>query len=190
MINCRQSRFIKLNALLVLVVVSLFSGNLTASSSSVFNSAGTPIIAVEIVPVADLPVSVREAVLTKTRNGYVLKFALSNSSADQITGLDYALLVIDSNNAERKVVSATEVFNLKGYAARTLFSKVSLNFEVGEGYRLFLIPHRVFSRDSVWEVLKVNKALEAQASGDYSVSPEVVRALNLYDARPRPRTIY
>jgi hypothetical protein len=140
--------------------------------------------------VADLPVSVSEAVLTKTRNGYVLKCAISNNSENQITGLDYALLVIDANNAEKKVVSASESFKLKGYATKTLTSKIFLNLEAGEGYRLFLIPHRVFSSDSVWEVLKVNKALEAHASGDYSVSPEVVRALNLLDAPTRPGTIY
>ena len=189
MINNRLSRFIKLSApLLVLVVVSLFGGHLTVSSG--FNSAGTPTIAVEIVPVADLPVSVSEAVLTKTRNGYVLKCAISNNSENQITGLDYALLVIDANNAEKKVVSASESFKLKGYATKTLTSKIFLNLEAGEGYRLFLIPHRVFSSDSVWEVLKANKALEAHASGDYSVSPEVVRALNLLDAPTRSGTIY
>lgn len=181
----------KLAALLLMVVaVSVVASSVTGSHSTVLNSADSGDIAVEAVQVAELPVSVREVVLAKTRNGYVLKCSLANNSADQIIGLDYLLLVIDSNNAARKVVNATEDFRLKGYATKTLISQTPLQLEVSDGYRLFLMPHRVFSRDYVWEVLKVKKALEAHASGDYSVTPEVVRFLNLVDAPPRSRIIY
>ncbi len=176
--------------LLLLVAVSVMASSAAVRPSSALNSAGSVKFAVEVVQVAELPVSVREVILTKTRNGYVLKCTLSNNSADQIIGLDYLLLVIDSNDAARKVVNATEGFRLKGYATKALISQTPLRLEVSDGYRLFLMPHRVFSRDYVWEVLKANKALEAHASGDYSVTPEVVRVLNLYDAPPQSRIIY
>ena len=137
--------------LLTLVAVSIVASSVTANHSTALNSADSRDIAVEAVQVAELPVSVREVVFAKTRNGYVLKCSLSDNSADEIIGLDYLLLVIDSNNAARKVVNATEDFRLKGYATKTLISKTPLQLEVSDGDRLFLMPHRVFSRDSVWE---------------------------------------
>lgn len=181
----------KLAALLLLLVAfTIMARSGTASQSTVFNSAGAYKFAVEAVQVAELPVSVREVVLEKTRKGYVLKCLLSNNSPDQIVRLDYLLLVIDSNNEARYLLDGTEDFKLKGYATKPLIFKRHFLLEVGDGSRLFLMPNRVFGRESVWEVLKANKALEAHAAGDYSVTPVVVRATNLYDAPPRPRIIY
>ena len=181
----------KLAALLLLVVaVSLAADSAIANERPTPNSADAGAIAVEAVQVTELPVSVHEVVLAKTRRGYVLRCSVSNNSSDQIIGLDYVLLVIDSNDATRKVFNAMEGFKLKGYATKTFNFQSPLRFEVSDGDRLFLMPHRVFSREYVWEVLKVKKALEAYASGDYSVTPEVVRVLNLYDAPPQTRIIY
>lgn len=176
--------------LLLLVAISSVATSATVRQSLAANSAVPGKFAVEVVQVAELPVSVREVVLAKTRKGYVLRCLLSNNSADQIVRLDYLLLVIDSNNVERHLVNGTEDFRLKGYATKPLISQTPLRLEVGEGYRLFLMPNRVFGGESVWEVLKANKVLEAHASGDYSVTPEVVRILNLYDAPPQSRIIY
>jgi len=176
--------------LLLSLGVSVVASSATVSHSRVPNSPGSAKFAVEAVQVADLPVSVREVILTKMRDGYLLKCLLANNSADQIVRLDYLLLVIDSNNAERHIVNGTEDFKLKGYATKTLISQTPLRFEVGDGYRLFLMPNRVFTRESVWEVLKANKVLDAHVSGDYSVTPEVVHTLNLYDTPPQSRIIY
>lgn len=88
------------------------------------------------------------------------------------------------------MLNGTEDFKLKGYAVQRLVSETHLQLEVGDGYRLFLMPNRVSGREYVWEVLKANKALETYAAGDYSLRPEVVRVLNLYDAPPRSRIIY
>jgi len=176
-------------ALLMLIAVSI-TGSAMVPQRAAAKSAGSIKFAVEAVQVPDLPVSVREVVLEKTQKGYVLKCLLSNNSADQVVRLDYVLLVIDSNNVARHLLNGTEDFKLKGYAAKTLISKTHLQLEVGDGYRLFLMPNRVFGNESVWEVLKASKALEAHASGDYSVTPEVVRGSNLYDALPLSRIIY
>lgn len=176
--------------LLLLVAGSLVGSPVTAGRSAVLNSADRREFGVEVVPVANLPVGIGEVVLTKTRNGCVLSFSFSNNSADRIMGMDYLLLVIDSNNVGRRVVNGTEVFKLKGYANKSLISQTPIRLEVADGYRLFLVPQRVFSRDYVWEVLRVKKVLEAYASGDYSMTPEVVRSLNLVDAPLRPGIIY
>lgn len=55
--------------LLTLVAVSVVPSSVTANHSAVLNSADSRDIAVEAVQVAELPVSVREVVLEKTRNG-------------------------------------------------------------------------------------------------------------------------
>ena len=186
-----NSSFRKLAALLLLpVAVSVMASSATAPCNSVPKAAGSSKFAVEVVQVPELPVSVREVILTKTRNGYLLKCLLANNSADQIVRLDYLLLVIDSNNAERHIVNGTEDFKLKGYGTKPLISQTSLRLEVGDGYRLFLMPNRVFTRESVWEVLRANKVLDAHVSGDYSVTAEVVNTLNLYDTPPQSRIIY
>jgi len=175
-------------ALLMLVAVSIAASAMPTQRAAA-NSAGSIKFAVEVVQVTELPVSIREVVLEKTRKGYVLKCLLSNNSADQIVSLDYLLLVINLKN-ERYLLDGTEAVKLKGYATKPLASERHFLLELSDGYRLFLIPNRVFDRESVWEVKKANKALEAHASGDYSVTPEVVRGPKLYDAPPRSRIIY
>lgn len=174
--------------LLLSLGVSVEAGSPKVSRSTPLNSDSRK-FAVEVVHVTDMPVSVREAVFEKTLKGYVLKCLLSNNSTDEILRLDYVLLVINLNN-ERYLLDGTKGLKLKGYATKPLTFERHFLIDVSDGYRLFLIPNRVFSRESVWEVLKAEKALGAHASGDYSVTPEVVRGPNLYDAPPRPRIIY
>jgi hypothetical protein len=176
--------------LLLLVGISDVVSSVQLSHSPAPNLRDSVKFAVEAVQVAELPISVRDVVLTKTRRGFELKCLLSNNSAERIVRLDYLLLVIDSNNVTRHMLNGTEDFKLKGYAVQRLVSETHLQLEVGDGYRLFLMPNRVSGREYVWEVLKANKALETYAAGDYSLRPEVVRVLNLYDAPPRSRIIY
>lgn len=181
----------KFLALVLLTIPGLLAAvPVAVSQRSVPNSVDALRSSVEVIQVAELPVIVNDVVLTKTRNGYVLKCSLSNNSPDPIVELDYLLLVIDANNSERHVIDGTQNVRLKGYATKAVISKAPVRFEIGDGDRLFLIPHRVFSRDYLWEVLKVKQVLAAYASGDYSVTPEVVRALNLVDSPLRSRTIY
>ena len=180
----------QLTVLFLLALTTSVGASWTKASQSTLLNSDPPRFAVEVVHVPELPVSVREVVLEKTRKGYVLKWLVSNNSVDQIVRLDYLLLVIDSNNESRYLLNGTEDFKLKSYVTKPLTSERHFMLKVGDGSRLFLMANRVFSRDSVWEALKANKALEAHASGDYSVRPEVVRGLNLYDALPRSRTIY
>lgn len=179
----------KLAALLLLSLAFSVASSAQVSHRLVPNFVDAPKFAVEVVQVMDMPVSVREAVLEKTPKGFVLKCLLSNNSADEILRLDYVLLTNNLNNVQF-LSDGTQGFKLKGYATKQLTSERHFRIEVSDGYRLFLILNRVFSRESVWEVLKAKKALEAHASGDYSVMPEVVRGPNLYDAPPRSKIIY
>jgi hypothetical protein len=49
---------------------------------------------------------------------------------------------------------------------------------------------QVVGKESIWEVLKAKDTLEAYASGDYSVMPQVLRVGNQLDVPPRTRIIY
>jgi hypothetical protein len=158
---------------------------LTASSQAIQpresvqqNPRVTPI---EVVQVVELPVNLQDAVLVKTKKGHELKCVLSNNSDSEILGLDYLLLLVDFNNTIRAIVDGAEDVKLDRNASKSLVSRKLLHIEVGDGYRLILIPQRVFSTASFWEVLNARKVLERYALGDYSIKPEVTRATNFVD---------
>jgi hypothetical protein len=159
--------------------------SLAASSEAIRASAfvvqNPRVTAIDVVPVLQLPVNLQDATLVKSKKGYELKYVLSNNSDGRILGLDYLLLLIDFNNTTRAIVDGAEEFKLEPNASKSLISRKLLHLEVGDGYRLILIPQRVFSTDSFWEVLNARKVLAKYASGDYSLNPEVTRATNFVD---------
>jgi hypothetical protein len=85
------------------------------------------------------------------------------------------------NNTTRAIVNGAEDVKLDRNASMSLISRKLLHIEVGDGYRLILMPQRVFSTVTFWEVLNARKILEKYASGDYSLKPEVTRATNFVD---------
>ena len=165
--------------LIAVVLIPVFNA---AGQGKLPKSENLRVASVEVVPVLEQPVNLSDVVLANTDDGYVLKCSISNNLDIPIIGLDYMILVIDANNFKRAILSSSEAFKLKGYATKNLVSKTPLVVEVSQGYRLILIPHRVFGRDSIWEVQKAVNALEAFASGDYSVTPRAMRLTNLVDA--------
>lgn len=164
--------------LLALVLLNESSEAIQARAFVRQNPRVTP---VDIVPVLDLPVNLQDAVLVRTKKGYELKWVLSNNSDSRILGLDYLLLLVDFNNTTRAIVSGAEDLKIDRNASKSLVSRKLLHIEVGDGYRLILIPQRVFSTESFWEVQNARKVLEKYASGDYSLKPEVTRATNFVD---------
>jgi hypothetical protein len=137
---------------------------------------------VEIFQVLELPVSVHEALLVDTAKGYVLKVSLSNSTASEMTGLRYSLVVIDSTNTPLPVANRIEGFLLAPYAMKRFTFKTPIAFKPKGGDRLVLMLEQAVSRESIWDVLKAKEALTAYAKGDYSVVPEVLRVANQVDA--------
>ena len=160
------------------VLLTALSG---ASQTRSFVLEAARVAPVDVVQIVDLPINLQDAVLVKTKKGYLLKCSLSNNSDSRILGIDYLLLLIDSNNTTRAIVDATEDLKLERNASKSLVSRKPLHIEVSDGYRLILIPQRVFSTDSFWEVQNARKVLEKYASGDYSLKPEVTRATNFVD---------
>ena len=147
---------------------------------------------VEVLQVLDLPLNVHEASLTKTERGggYYLKLSLGNSSDLKMIGMRYSLALIDSRNQLQLVANRNEGFSIPAYAAKTLTFKTPIKVRRKDGERLVVMLEQIYSRESIWDVVKSKDALEAYARGDFSVMPTVLRVANQVDAPPGDGRIY
>jgi hypothetical protein len=141
--------------------------------------------AVEVFQVMEMPIAATDAALVKTRNGYLLKCVLANSSEFQQLGLRYSLAVIDSMNAITATLTRNEGFRLAPYQTKTLTFKTPLRFSLKGDERFVLMVEQVVGTYYVWDVLKAKDSLAAYIKGDYSVMPRVLRVSNHVDA-PMP----
>lgn len=145
----------------------------------------TPNLPIEVFHVFDLPVTVHEALLLNSEQGYFLKLSVANSSDLKMIGLRYSLVTIDSENRVQFRSSRTEGFSIAPYTKKTLTFKTPIKFKPTGGERLAVMVEQVFSREWIWDVVKARDAFEAYARGDYSVMPTVLRVANHVDAPPR-----
>jgi len=195
-------KFGSLISIVILVTSAGFSRK-DAKGQRVFDTAFAPLrlcvendlpqsrdLPVEVLQVLDLPLSVHEASLVKTDKAYLLRISLGNSSELKIIGLRYALATIDSKNQAQPLVNRTEGFSIPAYATKILTFKTPIKFKPRNGERLVLMLEQVISRESIWEVVKAKDALEAYATGDYSVMPVVLRVANAVDAPPGVQRIF
>lgn len=166
-------------------------------SAAIAQSAGAPVqspdvsVTVEIFQVLELPVALNNPVLVKTKGGYMLKCSLSNTSEFRQLGLRYSLAIIDSSGGvNRRVISRNEGFALAPYQTRTVTFKTPLKLNLNRNERLVLMLQQLISTDYVWDVINPKEALAAYTSGDYSITPRVLRVKNQIDAPLIPRVIY
>lgn len=152
-------------------------------------SAGAPAVppAVPIVPevfaVFEMPLTVTNPVLVPTKNGYVLKCSLSNSSEFRELGFRYSIAVVDT---EPKIIATrSEGFRLAPDEIKIVTFRTPLRLSLKGDERLVLMVEQLVSTDYVWEVLEAKKNLMSYAAGDYSVMPHVLRVLNQVDAPPQ-----
>jgi len=163
------------------VLISVFVAAGQGKLPKLPKSENLEIAPVEVVQVLELPVSLSDVVMANTNKGYVLKCTISNNLGTPINGMDYMILVIDGNNSKEAILSGSEKLQLKGHDTKNLVSKTAFGLNVTQGYRLLLIPNRVFDGESIWEVPKAGDVLQTFASGDYSVIPRATRVTNLVD---------
>lgn len=173
------------------------AGRLIVVLSVVFSFASIPRVAaarqqpeqtaVEVFQVLEIPLTTSDAALVKTKNGYLLKCVLANSTEFRQLGLRYSLAVIDSMNATRAIVSRNEGFRLAPYQIKTITFKTPLRLNLKGDERFVLMVEQVVSTDYVYEVLKSKDSLAAYVGGDYTVMPRVMRVSNHVDSLMRPR---
>jgi hypothetical protein len=179
-------------AAVVLVSLTLLSqaGTTGANASRLQNVVEQQDVAVDSFQVVDLPLNIINVALTHQEKGNLLKCTLANDTPNQLLGLRYLLLLVDSNGKTLATISRNEGFKIPGYGSKTLTFSTPVKLKLKSGYRLTLMLEQVVSEESIWEVLKAKDTLEAYASGDYSVMPQVLRVGNQVDMPPRTRAIY
>ena len=138
--------------------------------------------AIEVFQVLEMPITTPDAALVKTKNGYLLKCVLANSTEFRQLGLRYSLAVIDSMNATSAIVSRNEGFRLAPYQTKTITFKTPFRLNLKGDERFVLMVEQVVSTDYVWDVLKSKDSLAAYIGGDYSVMPRVLRVSNHVDS--------
>ena len=174
-------RIVAAGFVMATVLISVFVAAGQGKLPKLPKSENLEIAPVEVVQVLELPVSLSDVVMANTNKGYVLKCTISNNLGTPINGMDYMILVIDGNNSKEAILSGSEKLQLKGHDTKNLVSKTAFGLNVTQGYRLLLIPNRVFDGESIWEVPKAGDVLQTFASGDYSVIPRATRVTNLVD---------
>ena len=148
-------------------------------------------VTVEVFQVFELPISITDTALVKTKKErYLLKCVLSNNSEFRVVGLRYSLIVVDSMNSAKAVVTRNEGLKLDPYKAESLTLTTPIQLQMKDDERLVLMLEQVISTDYIWEVMKPKEAWMAYIAGDYAVVPRVVRLTNQVDAPPRRRVIY
>ena len=149
------------------------------------------IVALEVFPVLELPVAVNNAVMVKTKGGYLLRCSLSNSSEFRQLGMRYSLAVLDGSDAvKRRVVTQSEGFSLPPYQTNDVTFATPLKLKLKGNERLVLMLQQLISTDYVWDVLNPKESLSAYLTGDYSVTPQVLRVRNQVDTRPMLQILY
>jgi len=147
-------------------------------------------IPVEVFQVLDLPVTITETALVKTKDGYLLKCSLTNNSEFPLIGLRYSLVVADSMNTANLVAVRDEGLKLAESQTKTVTFKTPIKLKLKTGERLVLMLDEIVSIDYTWRVIKAKEVFAAYIGGDYSVVPRVVRTSNQVDAPPRASVIY
>ena len=139
-------------------------------------------IPIDVLPVDGLPLGIGNASFRKTRKGEWLKLSISNSSDEQILGVRYWLLVVDSNNKVRRAIDQSESLKLDAYSAKAVSLPAPLRWKTAADDRVFLVLAQVIGRDSIWEVQQAKNALLAYVKGDSYTMPNVLRMLNQVDS--------
>jgi len=153
----------------------------------------TPIerrVPIEVFQVIDLPLTITETALVKTKDGYLLKCVISNNSEFRTLGLRYSLAVVDPMNEAKAVITRNEGLKLRHSQTKSVTFKTPIGLKIKTDARLVLILEQVVSTEYVWEVVNAKENLAAHIAGDYSVVTRVLRSTNQVDSPPRRTVIY
>lgn len=136
---------------------------------------------VDYLQVPELPLTITIPTIEKTEKGYVFKCSAANSSSEQMLGVTFLILVLDSENKVRGAGSWSAGIHLASYATETLSIKVPIKLSIKSGYRVVLAPEQLIGSESIWQVMKARELTEAYARGDEYVMPKVRRVANQFD---------
>jgi hypothetical protein len=140
---------------------------------------------VEVLPVAELPVSLTNTILSSTESGLVLKCQVSNNSKSRIVGLTYLLLVQDADEKSHLIVSQSVSFKLAGGSSKDVTFQVPRKLKIKAGDQAVLLVQEVLGRKWLWAVLNSRQVVTGFAKDNTYLAPEVKRILNQADPSSR-----
>jgi len=146
--------------------------------------AAPPAIPVEYLPVSELPLTISLSELIKTDKGYSLKGSAANNSSDQILGVTFLLLVIDSENKVRASANWTAELQLDSYSGKEFSLKAPVKAAIRSRDRVILAADHVFGRESIWRVMNARESIEGYARAHEYETPKVRRIANQFDPPP------
>ena len=141
---------------------------------------------IDSLQISELPLAFSRVSLTKIKGEFVLKLTAANSSNEELLGVRYWLLAIDSNNKVRSTADESESLKLDAYASKEASFRPPSRLKIGNDDRVFLVVAQVIGRESIWEVQKAKEALQAYAKGEDFSTPRVLRVMNQVDSQ-QPR---
>ena len=144
---------------------------------------------VEVFQISELPISVTETELVRTKDGYLLKCVVSNNSESRTLGVRYSLAVVDTMNRAKTLVTRNDRLILRQSQIKSATFKTPIKLKIKPDERLVIMLEQVVSIDHIWEVVKAKENLEAYVSGDYSVVPRVLCLSNQVDTPPLRRSV-
>ena len=154
-------------------------------------SSSNPVetIPVEVFQVHQLPVTVSNVELVRAGNGYQLRCSITNNSEEKLFGFRYSLVAIDSGQVTNSLVNRSEAVALAAYTTKRKTFRTSVNMDA-KYVRLIFMLEQIVGRESIWEVVKAKDALQAYATGDFSMTPSVLRVPNHVDVSPHQQILY
>ena len=166
----------------LIVERSMLVNSLRASGSGLQDPSISQEISIDVFQIYSLPLSISNASFRKTKRGDAIKLFISNSANEQILGVRYWLVVVDSANKVRRAVDQSEGLKLDAYSAKAVSIPAPPRLKTGPDDRIFLVLAQVIGRDSIWEVQQAKSALLAYVKGDGYTMPVVLRLLNQVDS--------
>ena len=153
-----------------------------ASAGGLQNLSSSPETLIDVFHIYSLPLGISNASLKKTKKGDRLKLSISNTSDEQILGVRYWLLVVDSANQVRSAIDQSESLKLEAYSAKGVSFSAPARLKIGSDDRVFMVVAQVIGRESIWEVRQAREALQDYVKGDGYTMPSVLRLLNQVDS--------
>jgi hypothetical protein len=180
----RKGRF-KLVAPATLCAALLFTWS--AQSETLQEKADS----VSFFDVLDLPARVDEPKLFKgkAKDSYSLNCAVANRSGEQLLGLRFILMTVDSAGKLRTRVTWSDESELSAYSIKTFQFNLRVKEKAQTGDRHFLAIDEVIGRETIWRAVDAEKALRAYTRGQHDVVPIVKTVANKDDREKGPLII-
>ena len=161
---------------------STLAAALRASAAGLLQQPASPEVPIDVFQIYNLPIALSNASFRTTKRGDSLKLVISNSSNEQILGVRYWLLVVDSANRVRRAADQSESLKLDAYSAKAVSFPAPPRWQIVDDERVFLVLAQVIGRDSIWEIQQARSALLSYVKGDSYSMPSVLRILNQVDS--------